>query len=74
MLGSSNERSVEFTSAFRDRWNCISLGSSIIETSVGSLPESCDFLPSLTARPWLTEDCRMAILDAAAFGLRFFAF
>ena len=24
---SSNERSVEFTSAFRDSWNCISLGS-----------------------------------------------
>src|SRR5229473_1602919 len=47
--GSSNARSVECTSGFRDTL----ARSAIIEMRAGSLSEFCDSIQCLTARPWM---------------------
>jgi hypothetical protein len=69
-LGSSNERSVEFTNAFRDGL-CLARVA-IIEMGAGSLVEFCDLRCAYRPRkPWISEDLRMGILDVAGLGLVF---
>jgi hypothetical protein len=70
-LASSNARSAEFTSAFRDRLSCVSLGSRSSKR-VGSASAVLRFASVPDRKAWMSEDLQMAIFDAAALALVFF--
>jgi hypothetical protein len=48
--------------------------STVIEKSAWSLPEFCDLLPHMPPerKPWMSEDARIAIFDAASFAIALF--